>query len=110
MNYRTIDSTVAGCFYGQLRAFGKLVHRDGEVAHREASKLYARLEPGEEANATKMRADLAAYTPAAFASQWDHLVRALDQRGFESLYAELHAVFGKIVDEGFEKRAQKKRH
>jgi hypothetical protein len=104
-----IPATVAGCFYGELRAEGAIRHADGVAAFMHWLDTVPR-EVGEEPETTKLREDLTELGAVEFARYWRILVELVRSEGIGHVYGRLHAAYAPCVTAGYERRERRTGH
>jgi hypothetical protein len=104
-----IPATVAGCFYGELRADGAIRHANGAAAflHWLDTVQY---ELGEEPETTKLREDLTELGAVEFDRYWRLLVELVRSEGIGHVYGRLHEAYGPRVTAGYERRERRTGH
>jgi hypothetical protein len=101
-----LPSTVAACFYGELRSTGSLQHTSGAAAFVFWLSTIERL-CGVEPESATLRQDLEDLGAEEFSRCWETLVRFVECEGIEHVYASLDRHYAAEVAAGFERRERR---
>jgi hypothetical protein len=101
-----VPSTVAACFYGELRSTRGLQHTSGAAAFVFWLSTIGRL-CGVEPESARLRQDLEELGAEEFSRCWETLVRFVECEGIEHVFASLDQHYAAHVSAGLERRERR---